>query len=140
MRSPDHGFAVRSRLGGGQRPSAADLASGSTSICRRTATICSALCFFRAMPQLPCISFSNIFPGTKFAGRVKLVASFHDEVWTKCGCMVFQQSLIGERLVLAVCTVVLCPSTRGFRIEWEWIARSPSFWYVERGRAKGICA
>ena len=63
---------------------------------------------------------------------VQLVASFHDELWTKCGCMVFQQSLIGERLVLAVCTVVLCPSIHGFRIEREGTAKS--FVLVSRAR------
>jgi hypothetical protein len=44
--------------------------ANSTSICRRIATICSALCFFRAMPQLLLASFSNIFPSTKFAGHI----------------------------------------------------------------------
>src|SRR5271167_3320810 len=34
------------------------------------ATICSAPCFFRAMSSSFCTSFSNISPGTKFAGHV----------------------------------------------------------------------
>jgi transposase len=42
---------------------------------RKRATICSALCFFRAILGSFRTSFSNISPGTKFAGHVRCAPS-----------------------------------------------------------------